>query len=131
MPINFEEALGNHEQALMIRSRRAGILAANLANADTPNYKARDIDFKQALQQAAGGQLSLEKSHASHMDIPTSSPNGGELLYRIPQQSSLDGNTVDVNKEQAEFGENAVRYQTTLRFLGGKFKGMIGALKGE
>lgn len=135
MPINFDAALGNHEQALMIHSRRLKVHAANLANADTPNYKARDIDFKAALktsQQNRGG-ASLKTTHPSHLGGMGSSSSmpGGELLYRIPNQASLDGNTVDEQMEQTEFAETAVRYRSTLQFLGGRFKGMMGALRGE
>lgn len=135
MPINFDTALGSHEQALMIHSRRLKIHAANLANADTPNYKARDIDFKAALKamQQDGGSSSLRVTHPSHMQAmgSASSLPGGELLYRVPNQASLDGNTVDEQMEQTAFAETAVRYRSTLQFLSGRFKGMMGALRGE
>lgn len=128
--IDFDAALGNHQAALRVHARRSEILAANLANADTPGYKARDIDFKAALrgQQTAMG---LATSHAQHITGAGTGGPGGKPLYRVPAQPSLDGNTVEVQREQAAFAENAVRYQATLRFLGGRFKGLMGALKGE
>lgn len=130
MPISFDAALGNHEAAMRLRARRTQILAANLANADTPNYKARDIDFKSVLR-SQGGSLGLRTTDSQHLQASGTTPSGGKLLYRVPSQPSLDGNTVGIQREQAAFAENAVHYQATLRFLGGRFKGMISAIKGE
>jgi flagellar basal-body rod protein FlgB len=134
MPINFDAALGNHEQALKLHARRLKVHAANMANADTPDYKARDIDFKAALTKArsnAGG-TNLKTTHPSHMGGSQGNPaQSAELLYRTPNQSSLDGNTVDVQLEQSAFAETAVRYRASVQFLGGKFKGMMGALRGD
>lgn len=132
MSISFDAALGNHEAALHIRARRAEVLASNLANADTPNYKARDIDFKTALQRAEAGKDSpLRTTHENHLAGTQSGPFGTRLIERAPTQPSLDGNTVDVQREQAAFGETMLRYQANLQFLGGRFKGMLGAIKGE
>lgn len=135
MPLNFDAALGNHEQALAIHSRRLKVHAANLANAETPGYKARDIDFKAALQQASAGRdsVGLKTTHASHLGGTGGTPTAAqaELQYRIPNQPSLDGNTVDVQMEQTAFAETAVRYRASLQFLGGRFTGMINALRGE
>lgn len=128
MPINFDKALGSHEQALYLQSRRAGVLASNLANADTPHYKARDLDFRSALQQA-GHRVRMAATNPHHLQARGANLPGGELRYRIPNQPSLDGNTVDLDAEQAAFAENALRYQATLRFLGGRFRGMINAMK--
>ena len=131
MPISFDSALGIHDNALLLRSRRAELLASNLANSDTPGYKARDIDFKAALSNA---QLqtsgSLSATHSQHIQI-SSTTDGSEVLYRVPNQSSLDGNTVDAQMEKSAFAENAMRYQASLTFLDGKFKGISAALKGE
>ena len=135
MPINFDKALGSHEKALLLQSRRTSILASNIANADTPGYKARDMDFSQALKQAkfnTDSPASLKTTHTAHISgVSKGVFSEVEMNYRTPSQSSLDGNTVELQKEQAAFAENAVRYQATLKFLGGKFKGIRAALRGE
>jgi flagellar basal-body rod protein FlgB len=130
MSLSFDKALGIHADALQLRSRRLELLASNLANADTPNYKARDIDFRAALSQAQGGDVGLMRTHASHLPMQGGGV-GGEPLYRIPNQPSLDGNTVDAQLEQAAFSENAVQYQASLDFLNSRFRGLRTALKGE
>lgn len=133
MPTSLENLFGVHETALQLRSRRAQVLSANLANADTPHYKARDLDFRAALRQAregAGtGAVAMRVTHSGHM--APAIQTGGELLYRVPTQPSVDGNTVDAQEEHAAFMDNAIRYQATLRFINGKAKGLISALKGE
>lgn len=128
MGINFERALSVHAQTLELRSRRAEILAANLANADTPNYQARDLDFAATLAQAQGGAGPLQATQAFHLQ-----PAGrnGELLYRIPTQMSLDGNTVEPEQEKAAFADNALRYQASLRFMSSRIQGLLTAIKGE
>ena len=131
MPINFDAALGSHERALYLQARRTGVLASNLANADTPGYKARDLDFKAALNAAGGAQVHLAATHAGHLRAPGADLPGGAALYRTATHASLDGNTVDVEVEQAAFAQNAVQYQATLKFLGGRFKGMLNALRGQ
>jgi len=136
MPISFDSALGIHQQALSLRTTRTELLASNIANADTPGYKARDIDFKSALANLDArttGTLStgtLKTTHSKHLQLNAAESNV-ETNYRVPNQSSLDGNTVDEQLEKSAFAENALRYQASLTFLGGKFKGMIAALKGE
>ncbi len=140
MPISFDSALGIHDRALALRSRRAEQLASNIANADTPGYKAKDIDFRAAMAQvqaersatAAGqGAGQLHTTHAHHISTAGAAPAGGESLYRVPHQPALDGNTVDPQLEKSAFAENALRYQASLTFLDGKFKGLMSALKGE
>lgn len=133
MPISFDSALGIHPHALTLWSQRAEVLTANLANADTPGYKARDIDFKAALQQVQGqgAALSLEATHAGHLPSSAGRLPGGEALYRIPSQASIDGNTVDSQVEHSKFMQNALQYQASLDFLNGRFKGLVSALKGE
>ena len=131
MPISFDSALGIHQKALAFRSQRAEILASNIANADTPGYKARDIDFKTTmanLNSRSSGELT--RTNSKHIQI-SAAENNTEVLYRTPNQSSLDGNTVDGLLEKSEFAENALRYQASLTFLSGKFKGMKAAIKGE
>ncbi len=135
MAINFDKALGIHEQALMLRQRRNEVLATNIANADTPGYKARDVDFRSALSQAGNNSnmqnMSLKVTHAGHQNrLETSDHGDGELMYRLPRQASVDGNTVETHVEQAEFADNALRYQTTLQFLGGRFSSLKSILQG-
>lgn len=132
MPLNFDTALGVHERALYTRSQRTEVLGANLANVDTPGYQARDIDFREAMSQAAQSQnLSVSRTCSNHIQ-----PDGGaaaleaQLKYRVPHQPSLDGNTVELHVEQAQFADNAVRYQATLTFLGSKFSGLKNAITG-
>ncbi|VAW54165.1 Flagellar basal-body rod protein FlgB [hydrothermal vent metagenome] len=131
MPISFDSALGIHQQALAVRTQRTELLASNIANVDTPGYKARDIDFKTALMNTNYQSVdSVSTTNTKH--IQNEIGNGGvDVLYRIPNQSSLDGNTVDGQLEKSAFSENAIRYQVSLTFLEGKFKGMLAALKGE
>jgi flagellar basal-body rod protein FlgB len=135
MPVNLNTYLGVHATALTLRSQRTEVLAANLANADTPNYRARDIDFKSALAAAGGSPGSgvhLATTRSGH--IGANSVNGlpaSELKYRTPLAPSLDGNTVDTQMEQAAFAENSVRYQATLSFLSSKFRGLMTAITGQ
>jgi flagellar basal-body rod protein FlgB len=131
MPINFDKALGSHEKALMIQARRASALSSNIVNADTPGYKARDIDFKQALRNSQGDMLKLQNTSTSHLSSFGVDSMGMQLKYRTPGQPSLDGNTVDLDLEKSAYSENAVRYQATLHFLTRKFNGMIKAFKEE
>lgn len=131
MAINLDEALGVHVRALSLRTQRAQLMATNIANADTPNYKAVDIDFKTALSQAQSGELPLAVTNAHQIQA-----NGGEgsqfqLMYRVPMQPALDGNTVDTQIEQAEFTRNAVQHQASLMFLNSRIKGIMSAIKGE
>lgn len=130
--INFDAMLGNHVAALELRARRSAILASNLANADTPNYKARDINFKAALKSAMGdgmAPLKLDVTNPADIQPADLAQPGGQLLYRVPLQPSLDGNTVDVHAEQAAFADNAMHYEISLQFLSGRFKSMIKALQ--
>ena len=120
---------GIHEHALKYRAQRAEVLASNMANADTPGYKARDFDFKSVLKQMDTGAGQLVTTHTNHIAVNSSS--AVNLAYRIPTSASLDGNTVDVQAEQARYGKNALDYQTSIRFLNGKISGYLSALRGE
>lgn len=133
MAISFDNALGIHEKAVGLRIQRAEILANNIANSDTPNYKARDIDFKSVLQAVQGGQQSLQmaRTSAGHSSGLVGSDFASELMYRMPSQPSVDGNTVDVQEEMARYTKNAVDYQASFQFLSKKFKGLSNAIKGE
>lgn len=137
MPINIENALGIHPQALILRSQRAQVLAANLANADTPHFQARDIDFKSVLsaaqQSSTSNQVSLQASHAAHFLMSTDQNQslGEDLKYRQPTQSGIDGNTVDAQREHAEFMQNALQYQASLTFLSGRIRTLMTAIRGD
>lgn len=137
--ISFNNALGNHSEALQLRAKRAEVLANNLANADTPGFKARDFNFQAALkeaveqrQQEAGAvttSLPLEQTHSGH--IAGTGTIDESLLYRNPSQPSIDGNTVDSQIEQALYARNSLDYNASFEFLSSKFKGLKGAIRGE
>jgi flagellar basal-body rod protein FlgB len=124
----LSDAFGIHEKALSVRSQRMEVLARNIANADTPNYKAQDIDFKAMLQDVKTEYLNAtnEKHYAGIQDAPDDG-----MRYRIPYNSSFDGNTVEISLEQAQFGKAAGDYQATLQFLENRIGGIRKALKGE
>ncbi|MFL1404954.1 flagellar basal body rod protein FlgB [Marinobacter sp. M1N3S26] len=132
MAITFDKALGIHEQALTARSRRAEVLANNLANADTPGFKARDVDFQAMLNQAteASQGVSMNRTHDSHMDV-SGSGMSAELLYRMPHQPSIDGNTVDAQQEQTRYMRNAMDFQASFQFLDSKFSGLKKAITSQ
>jgi flagellar basal-body rod protein FlgB len=131
MTISIDSALGVHADALRLREQRTEILAANLANADTPGFKARDLDFGSVLAGQGGG-VSLDATDPGHITPgDTGMPAAVDLLYRLPTQSSLDGNTVDPHLEKAAFAENAVRYQSTLMILGSRIRGLMTAIRGD
>jgi len=115
-----------------LQSRRAQLLSQNLANSDTPGYKAKDINFKAALQSATNGKMSvaLNATQAGHIQ-PKGIFMGAEKLYRQPLQPSLDGNTVEPHIEMSEFTDNSMRYLMTLRIMSGKINKMLSAIKGE
>ena len=133
MRFDLDKAMGIHETALYVRAKRSAVLSSNLANSDTPNYKARDIDFKSVLRNAAGMQASgtLKTTNSKHIQPGGHDAKTAELLYRHPMQPSVDNNTVDAQIEKAKFAENAMQYQTSLSFLTGKIKGLTKALRGE
>ncbi len=128
--INFSNALGIHTNAMQLRAERAEVLANNLANADTPGFKARDFNFQDALAGQMGKQgLSMASTHSGHLHGSGSGDSG--LLFRNPLQPSIDGNTVETQIEQAEFARNSLNYNASFEFLSGKFKGLKGAIRGE
>jgi flagellar basal-body rod protein FlgB len=134
MPINFERAFSIYDDALIVRGKRASVLASNIANADTPNYKARDIDFQSMLKQANNqktNSLDMVNTHRDHINLSSSSHSNLSIKYRNPLHASLDGNTVDSHVEQSKFSQNALQYQTSFTFLNSSVKGIIKALKGE
>lgn len=153
--IGFKNALGLHSNALQLRAQRSEILANNLANSDTPGFKARDINFQHILEKSrqpdkvindrlhfdiaqpgeltgsgrlAKPQLAIQPTHQQHF---ATSDSLNALLYRTPSQPSIDGNTVDSQTEQAEFARNSFNYSASFEFLNGKFKGLRNAIRGE
>ena len=132
MAINFDNAFGVHQYTMLARSKRAEVLSSNIANADTPGYKAKDVDFAQVMKNARNKQ-SQERmyiTHDKHFKIP--SVNQTDTLYTIPNQPDTgDGNTVDVQLERNKFIENSMEYQASVRFLGGKIQSLKKALSGQ
>jgi flagellar basal-body rod protein FlgB len=114
-----DSLFGVHGTALALRSQRMGLIASNIANASTPGYKAKDLDFRAALNTAARSDMSVDAAIAA------------ETKFRLPLQMSQDGNTVELATEQTAFAENAVAYQTTLSFLNGRISTLTRALRGE
>jgi flagellar basal-body rod protein FlgB len=130
MSINFDKALGIHAQALALREKRSEVLASNLVNADTPGYKARDLDFSSILKKNLPADLNLERTQPNHV-APPELTLGVKMMYRNPNQVSLDGNTVEAHVEQAKFAENSVQYQASLNFINNSLTGLMTALRGE
>jgi flagellar basal-body rod protein FlgB len=128
----FENIFGIHEQALLLHGQRLGVLATNMANADTPNFKARDIDFSEVLAGTDdSARLPMLTTQASHIAMNDAGSAGGELKYRNPFQASLDGNTVEMPVEQAAFSENNVRYQASLMFINSKIAELQFVIAGQ
>ncbi|MBD3821021.1 MAG: flagellar basal body rod protein FlgB [Thiotrichales bacterium] len=132
----MESIFGIHEQALLIRKERESILANNLANADTPNFKARDIDWRKEIKNAQDQMDAkkfapdLEMTNSRHIEAFGDMTTGDYLKYRVPTQPSLDGNTVEAHIEKAKFMENAIQYQASLEFINGKISAIRTALTG-
>jgi flagellar basal-body rod protein FlgB len=133
----LDEALRFHQTALNLRAQRQELLSSNIANADTPNYKARDIDFSKALQGAlaktgqAPASAGLVRTAASHLAGTGNAAIGGvPLLYRIGQQGSADGNTVDMDVERNQFTDNALRYEAGVTLIGEEVKELLTAIRG-
>jgi len=134
----IEAAFQFHKQALGLRHERQELLANNIANADTPNFKARDFDFSKAMAAAmnsaggavAGGRLQTTAVH--HIASSGGTTAGPvDLLYRLPAQPSLDGNTVDMDQERAQFMDNSVRYQASLVLINSYIQGLKTAIQSE
>ncbi|GGJ80611.1 flagellar basal body rod protein FlgB [Pseudomonas matsuisoli] len=139
MSISFDSALGIHEKALNFRAQRAEVLGNNLANADTPGYKARDLDFSAVLAQEAdkssgkSGHFALNTTSSKHIALEGAEMNIADpaLRFRVATNPSLDQNTVDSQVEQASYAENSMQFQASFTLLNSKFKGLISALRGE
>ncbi len=141
---NLTSGLDFHSKALVLRAERQRLIASNIANADTPGFVARDIDFKEALSQSTGtgqrelGGPGLQASSSAHpRHLPLSQPGDSQLRgqaalnYALSSQPSVDGNSVDLDRERATFVDNAVRYESTLRFINGQAKSLLSAIQGQ
>jgi flagellar basal-body rod protein FlgB len=126
----LDGALGLHEQALQVRTRRMEVLAQNIANADTPNYKARDIDFRSVLAEAGTLSTSMKATNERHL-TDGEMPGADGMRYRMPFNTAMDGNTVEMSVEQAQYGKAAAEYQATLSFLESRVSGLRKALRGD
>lgn len=147
---NITSGLDFHSKALVLRAERQRVIASNIANADTPGYAARDLNFKEALSNATGGGLAgglaAQKSstpsqntngttHAKHIPVAVSTigslGDASGLAYTVQSQPSLDSNSVDLDRERANFADNSVRYEATLRFINGQSKTILSAIQGQ
>lgn len=131
-----DSIFGIHERALMVRRDRSDVLANNLANSDTPNFKARDIDFRKAINEASQEQdrrfkPDMQRTNSKHLSGFAELSTTDYLRYRMPTQPALDGNTVESHIEKAKFAENSMQYQATLEFIDSRIKSITGALRGE
>lgn len=131
----LDATLSFQQQALSLRHQRQAILSTNIAHADTPGYQARDIDFSAQLQKnmkansVTGKPLSMVVTSAKHMAVQPPNSLTADLLYRVPHQAALDGNTVDMDMERSHFADNSVKYQTDLSILNGQIKSMMAVLQ--
>jgi flagellar basal-body rod protein FlgB len=149
MLAQLTDSLDFHSKALVVRAERQRVIASNIANADTPGYSARELNFKETLTELTGSgraQMPLKsaapsganlKTHAQHMTLqPMQSQDaelgaGTKLIYAANSQASLDSNTVDLDRERASFVDNSVRYEATLRFINGNSKTLLSAITGQ
>ncbi len=135
----LDQAFRFHQNALSLRAERQQVLASNIANADTPNYKARDFDFRAALQGAMGATgmadtpgMPAAVPHPQHLAAPAgSTPSGRQLQYRLPRQDNIDGNTVELDAERAQFADNALRYEASLSAINGRIKSLLAVIQGQ
>jgi len=141
---NLTSGLDFHSKALVLRAERQRAIASNIANADTPGYAARDLDFKAAMANATKSSSSgndesslvnTGSTHAAHISLPAiaggNSGSSSKLAYAVQTQPSMDGNSVDLDRERANFVDNSVRYEATLRFINGQSKTILSAIQGQ
>ncbi|MGH8684976.1 MAG: flagellar basal body rod protein FlgB [Nitrosospira sp.] len=121
-----------YQDAANLRAHRQQLIASNIANADTPKYKARDINFSTALQGAltGSGVVTLATSMPNHIAPPASATPAAPLLYRTAVQGSVDGNTVDMDVERSQFADNAIHYEANLTFISNQIRMMLAAIQG-
>ncbi|WP_144641633.1 flagellar basal body rod protein FlgB [Bordetella genomosp. 13] len=122
------------QQSISLRAQRQEVLSSNIANADTPNYKARDFDFKTAMENAMGERMRLPDTQLAltsprHIPAQALTPPSVEMQYRLPYQASLDGNTVDMDNERVRFADNTLHYQSSLQILSGRIRSMMMAIQ--
>ena len=133
----LDAALRFNTEALNLRAQRQEILASNIANADTPGYQARDIDFASQMNKvmeqgrSQGAGMSMAVTSSRHIAGQSQEPASADLMYRVPDQPSLDGNTVDMDRERTEFADNSLKYQTDLTVITGQIKSMMSVLQGQ
>ncbi|MDT4818871.1 Flagellar basal body rod protein FlgB [compost metagenome] len=130
----LDAAFRFHREALHLRAQRQEVLAANIAHADTPNYKARDFEFGARLSDAvergrAASSVSMATTSSRHLAGQAQATAGDDLLYRVPHQSSLDGNTVEMDVERVAFADNALRYESNLTLINAKIKSLLSAVQ--
>ncbi|HYG44338.1 MAG TPA: flagellar basal body rod protein FlgB [Bordetella sp.] len=130
----LNEDFSFYQQAISLRAQRQEVLSSNIANADTPNYKARDFNFQAAMQGALEARMRLPDTHlaltsARHIPGKAVAPNAVEMLYRLPYQPSADGNTVDMDAERVQFADNTLHYQSSLQMLSGRIRSMMSAIQ--
>lgn len=125
--------LDSYGSALLLRAQRQQVLASNIANADTPGYVARDFDFAQALKSVQGGATAsaVALSDARHLRLGPADPRQAEMAYTVQTQPAQDGNSVDLDRERANFVDNSIRYESTLRFINSNVKTMLSAITGQ
>ena len=153
MIANMTDTLDFHSKALVLRAERQRIIASNIANADTPGYAARDLDFKEAMNDATGNSRSiplqtasssssssqnnnpLAAPHTRHIQLPgiagTAAGTSSHQAYTTQSQPTVDSNSVDMDRERANFADNSVRYEATLRFINGRSKTLLSAIQGQ
>lgn len=128
----LDNALNFHQTALNIRAARQELLSSNVANGDTPNYKARDIDFSSVLNEALSSNTNKTVlTTTSQMHLTTNAENSivSQALYRVPQQPSADGNTVEMDTERAKFADNSIKYDASLTFISGQIRNLMTAIQ--
>ena len=125
----FDNTFAQAQTMLSLRGQRMEVLSRNIANADTPNFKAQDLEFRDVLKNA-GSTTSIKATHQNHISN-NAFKGSAEMVYTVPFNSSVDGNTVELSVEQPKYGKAAAQYQATLRFLEGEISGIRKALRGE
>ena len=133
MAVNFDKVLNTYEQGLQFRAKRAEVIAGNIANADTPGYQAKDLSFKEVLQQQSGQNagLPLSKTQSNHLSLEAGGFEGATTFTRQAMQPSENGNTVELGQEQAAFARNRMEYETSYTFLNMKLKGLEQAINSK
>jgi len=134
MKTQFDKQIQFHQTALNVQAYRQQLLASNIANADTPHYKAKDIDFRSALEGVLSGKengMALSRTQPQHIEGGTRSVLEGATKYRTELQSAVDGNTVNMDVERAAFAENSVHYEASITFINGMLRSMQTAISGQ